>query len=83
MCPPAGFKRDEGDEMVRFSLRHPKFARGLKLSLMFPELGGYPNTHEVMCFTENEDVPHEVEVALGEVAQYVWRVRSSRKRARG
>ncbi|BGP08426.1 hypothetical protein JCM10049v2_004273 [Rhodotorula toruloides] len=63
-----GFKRDDGDDMVRFSLKHPKFPRGLKLSLMFPELGGYPKTHEVMCFTENEDVPPEVEVALGEVA---------------
>ncbi|BGP24987.1 hypothetical protein JCM10295v2_003907 [Rhodotorula toruloides] len=64
-----GFMRDDGDDMVRFSLKHPEFPRGLKLSLMFPELSGYPNTHEVMCFTENEDVPHEVEVALGEVAQ--------------
>ncbi|GJN90810.1 hypothetical protein Rhopal_003824-T1 [Rhodotorula paludigena] len=63
------FKRDDGDEMIRFSLKHPKFPRGLKISLMFPELGGYPNGHEVMCFTEHEDVPEDVETVLPEVAQ--------------
>lgn len=69
--PSSDFKRDDGDEMIRFSLKHPKFPRGLKISLMFPELGGYPNGHEVMCFTEHEDLPEDVETVLPEVAQCV------------
>ncbi|GAA5872831.1 hypothetical protein JCM8547_005715 [Rhodosporidiobolus lusitaniae] len=63
------FKRDEGDETVRFSLAHADYPnRGLRLSLMFPELGGYPQSHEVMCFSENETLTLEVEEAMGEVA---------------
>ncbi|GAA6000083.1 hypothetical protein JCM10207_006044 [Rhodosporidiobolus poonsookiae] len=61
--------RDEGDDMVRFTLKHANFPRGLKLALMFPELGGYPQTHEVMCFSENEDIGPEIEEVMGEVAQ--------------
>ncbi|GAA5856066.1 hypothetical protein JCM9279_006494 [Rhodotorula babjevae] len=63
------FKRDEGDDAVRFALEHPKFARGLRVSLLFPELGGYPLAHEVVAFTEHEEVPDEVSVALQEVSQ--------------
>ncbi|BGP40452.1 hypothetical protein JCM10450v2_004434 [Rhodotorula kratochvilovae] len=63
------FKRDEGDDAVRFALEHPKFPRGLRISLLFPELGGYPNSHEVVAFTEHEEVPDEVSAALHEVSQ--------------
>ncbi|GAA5944159.1 hypothetical protein JCM3775_001084 [Rhodotorula graminis] len=63
------FKRDEGDDAVRFALEHPKFPRGLRISLLFPELGGYPLGHEVVAFTEHEEVPDEVSVALQEVSQ--------------
>ncbi|GAA6028379.1 hypothetical protein JCM8097_007003 [Rhodosporidiobolus ruineniae] len=62
------FRRDEGDEMIRFSLKHKDYPRGLKLCLMFPELAGYPASHEVMCFSENEDIGPEVEEVMGEVA---------------
>ncbi|GAA5881505.1 hypothetical protein JCM1840_007127 [Sporobolomyces johnsonii] len=64
-----GLKRDEGDDMIRFSLVHPDYPRGLKLSLMFPELGGYPNSHESMCFSENENISPQVEAIMAEVAQ--------------
>ncbi|GAA6050354.1 hypothetical protein JCM3770_002978 [Rhodotorula araucariae] len=63
------FKRDEGDDAVRFALEHPNFPRGLRISLLFPELGGYPNGHEVVAFTEHEQVPDEVSTALHEVSQ--------------
>ncbi|GAA5820502.1 hypothetical protein JCM11251_003020 [Rhodosporidiobolus azoricus] len=66
--PLSNYKRDEGEDTIRFSLKHPDFPRGLKLVLMFPELGGYPNTHEVMCFSENEDLGPHVEEVIGEVA---------------
>lgn len=38
---------------------------------MFPEMSGYPTSHEVMCFSENETLTPEVEGVLSEVAQYV------------
>ncbi|GAA5904071.1 hypothetical protein JCM6882_003817 [Rhodosporidiobolus microsporus] len=62
------FKRDEGEDTVRFSLKHPDFPRGLKIVLMYPELGGYPTSHDVMCFSENEDLGPHVEEVMGEVA---------------
>ncbi|BGP16562.1 hypothetical protein JCM10213_000526 [Rhodosporidiobolus nylandii] len=62
------FKRDEGEDSVRFSLKHPDYPRGLKLVLMFPELAGYPASHEVMCFSENEDIGSVVEEVMSEVA---------------
>ncbi|GAA5975703.1 hypothetical protein JCM11641_005842 [Rhodosporidiobolus odoratus] len=62
------FKRDEGDDMIRFSLKHKSFPRGLRIALMFPELSGYPSGHEVLCFSENEDIGPEVEEVMEEVA---------------
>ncbi|GAA5923452.1 hypothetical protein JCM1841_003333 [Sporobolomyces salmonicolor] len=64
-----GLKRDEGDDMIRFSLVHPDYPHGLKLSLMFPELGGYPNSHDSMCFSENENISPQVEAIMAEIAQ--------------
>jgi ubiquitin-conjugating enzyme E2 Q len=61
------FKRDEGEDTVRFTVKLPTFQ--LKISLMFPELSGYPSTHEVMCFSENESLPSEVEAVMEEIAQ--------------
>ncbi|CEQ39453.1 SPOSA6832_00978, partial [Sporobolomyces salmonicolor] len=69
-APRAGLKRDEGDDMIRFSLVHPDYPHGLKLSLMFPELGGYPNSHDSMCFSENENISPQVEAIMAEIAQY-------------
>lgn len=69
--PRADFKRDEGDDAVRFALEHPNFPRDLRISLLFPELGGYPQNHEVVAFTEHEEVPDEVSAALHEVSQCV------------
>lgn len=58
--------------MIRFSLAHPTYRnKGLKLALMFPELGGYPNGHEVMCFSENETISPEIEEVMGEVTRCV------------
>ncbi|GAA6008198.1 hypothetical protein JCM11491_001926 [Sporobolomyces phaffii] len=61
------FKRDEGEDTVRFSIKLPTFR--LKISLMFPEMSGYPSSHEVMCFSENENLAPEVEAVMSEVAQ--------------
>ncbi|GAA5978067.1 hypothetical protein JCM5350_007386 [Sporobolomyces pararoseus] len=60
------FKRDEGEDTVRFSLKLPTYK--LKISLMFPEMSGYPSSHEVMCFSENESLPDEVGPVMEEVA---------------
>ncbi|GAA5983163.1 hypothetical protein JCM10908_000179 [Rhodotorula pacifica] len=67
--PVSGLKRDEGDDMVQLVLKHPDFPRGLKLSLYFPELSGYPKSHEAMGFAGDEDVPESVQAAISEVAQ--------------
>ena len=55
--------------MIQLVLKHPDFARGLKISLYFPELSGYPKSHETMCFSGDEDVPDSVQAAISEVAQ--------------
>lgn len=65
----AALKRDEGDDMIQLVLKHPDFARGLKISLYFPELSGYPKSHETMCFSGDEEVPDSVQAAISEVAQ--------------
>ena len=41
----------------------------LKISLMFPELSGYPASHEVMCFSENESLTPQVELVMEEIAK--------------
>lgn len=63
-----GFKK-EGDEQVCFTLPHDAFKRGLRLVIMFPDLGGYPNSHQCICYSENEDIPPDVEDIMGEVAR--------------
>ncbi|GAA5835600.1 hypothetical protein JCM3766R1_006458 [Sporobolomyces carnicolor] len=62
-----GFKRDEGDDTVRFSMNLEAYK--LKISLMFPELSGYPASHEVMCFSENESLAPQVELVMEEIAK--------------
>ncbi|GAA5893568.1 uncharacterized protein JCM6883_003563 [Sporobolomyces salmoneus] len=61
------FKRDAGEDTVRFSIKLPTYT--LVLSLMFPELSGYPSSHAVMCFSENASLSPQVEAAMEEVAQ--------------
>ncbi|ORY89473.1 hypothetical protein BCR35DRAFT_300675, partial [Leucosporidium creatinivorum] len=62
-----GFKK-EGDEQVCFTLPHDAFKKGLRLVVMFPDLAGYPNSHQCICYSENEDIPPDVEDIMGEVA---------------
>ncbi|GAA6060017.1 hypothetical protein JCM10212_001175 [Sporobolomyces blumeae] len=64
------FARDEGEDTIRFLLHLPAPSQTvLRLCLMFPELSGYPSSHEVMCFAENEQLDANVELVLSEVAQ--------------
>lgn len=62
----------QGDETVQFSLVHPAYRKGLKLVIMFPELAGYPYSHDVLCFSESE-IGQDVEGVLGEVPRWVSR----------
>ena len=64
---PADLRRD--DEQVTFSLVHPAFPSGLKLVLDTPDLGGYPNSHQVMCYSAI-DIGPDVQAVLAEVSEY-------------
>ncbi|BGP55681.1 hypothetical protein JCM8202v2_003288 [Rhodotorula sphaerocarpa] len=67
--PVAAFTRDGADDLVQITLRHQAFPRGLNISLYFPELSGYPRTHEVLCFAGEEEVFEEVQAAVEEIAR--------------
>lgn len=62
----ADLRRD--DEQLTFTLVHPAFENGLKVILDTPDLGGYPNSHQVMCYTASEIGP-DVQSILEEVAE--------------
>lgn len=65
--PTTDFQK-EGDEIVRFSLQHASFKKGLRLVLMFPDLAGYPVSHQCICYSENDSVPQELQNVMEEVA---------------
>lgn len=67
----AAFTRDGADDLVQITLRHHAFPRGLNISLYFPELSGYPRTHEVLCFAGEEELSEEVQAAVEEIARCV------------
>ncbi|GAA5925491.1 uncharacterized protein JCM15063_005038 [Sporobolomyces koalae] len=62
-----GLQRDDAEDVVRFTLRLS--SGNLKISLMFPELSGYPSSHDVMCFSENESLEPRIESVLSEVSR--------------
>lgn len=63
-----GFKKED-DEQVAFTLPHDAFAKGLQLVLMFPDLSGYPNSHQCMCYSENDNIPPDVEDIMSEATK--------------
>lgn len=36
---------------------------------MFPELAGYPSTHQCVCYSENDSVSPEMLAIMAEVAE--------------
>lgn len=60
------------DESVLFNIIYPDLPKGeLGLIIMTPELGGYPNTHQSMCYAQ-DTVSAETEQIIGEIAQCVF-----------
>ncbi|SGY22977.1 BQ5605_C019g08878 [Microbotryum silenes-dioicae] len=58
------FRKDE--DMVQFTLAHA--ANKLRFVIMFPELGGYPRSHQCVCYSENEAIEGEIEQVMSEIA---------------
>ncbi|SCV71838.1 BQ2448_4532 [Microbotryum intermedium] len=57
------FRKDE--DVVQFTLAHA--GTKLRFVIMFPELGGYPRSHQCVCYTENEVVEPEIEQVMSEI----------------
>ncbi|KAK4700785.1 ubiquitin-conjugating enzyme E2 Q, partial [Phenoliferia sp. Uapishka_3] len=64
------------DEQITFNLVHPAFPTGLKLVLDTPDLGGYPDSHQVMCYAACE-IGSDVQAVLAEVADLPSRINRS------
>ena len=67
VCSATDFVK-EGDETVRFSLQDASFKKGLRLVVMFPDLAGYPKSHQCICYSENDSIPQDVQDVMEEVA---------------
>ena len=59
---------------------HSGFPHGLKLVLDTPDLGGYPLSHQVVCYSASE-IGSDVQAVLEEIAECVASLLSSDWRA--